>query len=121
MDTSTTGTTGSISKRDLNAGARRARVAQALVTQGGLALIILGLAIFAASGTRSRALYFATLLVPIGWGYAFWSAHQREEKARRAGAWSKEIASKESKRSFAILGAIVGAWIVVAALILYAL
>ena len=123
MDASTTGTTASTSTReparrpDKGAPQRRMRVAQALVMQGGLAVILLGLAAFARQDPRSMALYLATLVVPLGWGYAFWSAHQREEAARREGSWSKASDEKERKRTFGILGAIVVVWVALAILI----
>ncbi|HUR69549.1 MAG TPA: hypothetical protein VM370_09915 [Candidatus Thermoplasmatota archaeon] len=118
MDASTTGAKASISKRnDKGAGARRARVVQALVMQGGLAIILLGLAFFQRSDTRSMLLYLATLVVPIGWGYAFWSAFQREEAARGTGRWDKALAEAERKRTMGILGALVVVWVAAAVLL----
>lgn len=119
MDASTTGAKGSISKRDKGAGARRARVVQVLVMQAGLSAILVALAFFSRDEPRNFWLNLATLLVPIGWGYAVWNAYQRDEAARRAGTWSVGWASAERKRSLGILGIILVAWVAVGMLIFW--
>lgn len=104
----------SMRKADREAGARRARVVQALVMQGGIAVILLGLAWFSRADRQSALLYVATLVIPIGWGYVFWLAYQRDDAARREGRWSKELDATEKKRTFGMLGALFLAWFVLA-------
>lgn len=97
------------------------RVVQALVMQAGLVVILLGLAWFQRRDARSAWLYLATLLVPIGWGYAFWSAHQREERARREGTWSRAFDAVEKKRTLGTLGALIVVWVALAMAIVWLL
>ena len=126
MDASTSGPTGSISKRepthkparDRDAGPRRFRVMQALIMQGVIAIVLLGLVWFQRANQASVLLYLATLVIPIGWGYTFWSAWQRDEAARRDGRATKEFLAAEAKRTKSWLGAIMLAWIVLAAIVL---
>lgn len=124
MDASTSGPTGSISKReptrkaDRDAGPRRFRVMQALIMQGVIAIVLVGLMWFQRAQRGSVLLYLATLVIPIGWAYTFWSAWQRDEAARREGRASKEFLAAEAKRTKSFLGAIMLAWIVLAAIVL---
>lgn len=116
MDAGISGAKESTSKprRDKWAPQRRLRVLQALLMQGGILVILLGLAWLQRRDPQALALYLATLIVPLGWGYAFWSAHQREEAARRDGRWSKESDAREKKRTFGILGVVLVTWVVLA-------
>ena len=117
MDASTTGAKGSISKRsppDKLAGVRRARVAQAMVMQAGLAVIILIMTWLSLGDTRSVALYLSALVVPAAWAYAFWTGHRREEAARDARRWTPELAKKERNRAVGILAGAVALWLAIA-------
>ena len=111
MDASTTGAKGSTSKLERGAGARRARVVQVLVMQGGLVVILLLMAWLARGDRRSMALDLATLIVPLGWGLAIWSAYRRDASARHEGRWSVEWAKTESRRTMGTLGALIVVWI----------
>lgn len=93
---------------------------QSLVTQAGIAVILLGLAWFSRGDPRSVWLYVATLVIPVGWSVVLWSALQREETARGAGSWNKEMAQRERKRSMGMLGALFLGWFILAALIVLA-
>lgn len=112
----TSGPTGSTSRHraDRDAGPRRFRVMQALLMQGAIALILLALVWFQRDDRRSVLLYLATLLIPVGWGYAFWSAWQRDEAARREGRATKDFLAAERKRTMSLLGGIMLAWFVLA-------
>lgn len=118
MVAGTSGAGGSISRRDKGAPARRARVVQALVTQGGLVVVLLGLAWFQRKDRQALALLLATLLVPGVWGFAFWRGFARDEAARREGVWSPAFAAREAKRTYGVLGASVVAWVALALAIL---
>lgn len=107
-------------KRDREGPARRMRVVQALVTQAGIVAILLVLAFFQRADRQALVLYLATLIVPMGWAYAFWSAHQREETGRREGRWERGLAAREQKRTLGILGALVVVWVALAIVVLWA-
>lgn len=82
--------------------------------QAGIAVILLLLTWLSRGDARSMALYLATLIVPAGWSYGFWTGHQREEAARAARSWTPEMAKAERKRGFGILGGAVTLWVAVA-------
>lgn len=119
MDASTTGAKGSTSKRergvpDKHAGVRRARVAQAMVMQAGLGVIILIMTWLSRGDTRTVALYLSALVVPAAWAYAFWTGHRREEAAREERRWTPELAKKERTRAIGILAGAVALWLAIA-------
>lgn len=104
---------------DREAGTRKARVAQALVMQGGLIVILLALAWFERNDRQSLLLYLSTLVIPVGWGYAFWSAHQWEESARREGRWTREADAAQRKKTFGLMGGLVVVWVALAMLVVW--
>lgn len=114
MDASTIGSKGSISKLEKGRGVRKARVLQGLFMQAALALMLLTFAIVARNEPRNMGVFLAFLLVPAGWGYIFWSAHQKEEAARSAGLWTKEWDAALKKRTFRWLGGCVAAALLLA-------
>lgn len=109
------------SARDPDRGPRRLRVMQSLVMQGIIALVLLGMAWFSRDETRWLALYLVTLVVPVGWALVLWNALGREEKARDAGSWTKEMAASERKRGQGMLGILFVGWVVVALAIVWLL
>ena len=100
--------------KDRDAGARRLRVMHALIMQGVIAVVLLGMIWFSRDQPRWIALYVATLIVPAGWSFTLWTALSREESARREGRWTKEMAASEAKRGRAMLGGLFLAWVVIA-------
>lgn len=100
-----------MSKRDLGASQRRFRAAYMLFMQGVIVVALAMLAWFGRGDTRSLLLFGATLVMPIGWGYAVWTAWQREEAARREGRFDLAFAKQERKRGTAIMGVTMALWV----------
>ena len=87
-----------------------------LFMQGVIAAFLLLLAWFSRDDLRSLVVMLGTLVVPAGWSYATWSAWKREESARREGRFDAAFGKKERARGAAVMGASVGAWILVVVL-----
>lgn len=105
--------------KDRDRGPRRLRVMQSLVMQGVISVVLLAMAWFSRNDGKWLWLYVMTLVVPAGWALVLWSALQREEKAREAGLWTKEMAASEKKRGQGMLGALFLGWVVLALAIVW--
>lgn len=116
MDASTTGQKASTRKPkpDRYAGARRARVVQALFMQAGLAALLLVMAAFSWRDREALLLFGVTLLIPLGWGLAFWKAYKRDQTTRDAGMWTPATDKAERQRTFATIGILFAVWIILA-------
>lgn len=104
-------------RRDKTAVVRRARFLQAMFFQGALAVILLTFVLLSWGDAKGMALFGVTLLIPLGWGWAFWDAYRRDDGARREGRWSKDTDAAERKRVFGRLGAIFVVWLVLAGIV----
>lgn len=104
-------------KPDRSAPVRRARVLQALLFQAGLAVILVTFLLLSWGDVQGMLLFGTTLLIPVGWGWAFYDAYRRDEAAREEGRWTRETEKAERKRVFTRLGALFAVWLVLAALI----
>lgn len=82
--------------------------------QAGLAALLLVMVAFNWRDTQSLLLFGSTLIIPVGWGWVFWRAYQRDEAARDAGTWTPEIDRAERKRTFSTLGILFAVWLAIA-------
>lgn len=113
MASNTTGAKGNTSKRDVAAPQRRFRAMYLLFMQGVIVVFLAILAWFSRGDTRALLLLVGTLVVPIGWSYAVWSAWQREEAARAERRFDAAFAKRERARGTAIMGVSMVAWVAI--------
>lgn len=90
---------------------------QAMFFQASLAVLLLAFLLFSWGDRKGMLLFGVTLLIPIGWGWAFWDAYRRDDRARAEGRWSKEVDAAERKRVFGRLAILFVVWLVLAALV----
>lgn len=101
-------------RRDLDAGPRRYSVVYTLVMQGTLVLLLIGLMWFQRDDRKAVLQSASFLVIPVAWAFAVWTAWRREEAARSEGAWGRERAQVEKKRTTGIMGGAVLAAVVLA-------
>lgn len=110
MAAGTSGAKGSISKRDFGAPQRRYRVMYTLLMQGAMVVILLLLAWLSRDDRRMLLLDLVTLVVPLGWAYAVYTAWRRDEAARREKRFDAAFAAAERKRALSIMGVALAVW-----------
>lgn len=86
----------------------------AATTQVGLAVLLLLLAMLTWRDRETSLLFLVTVVVPVGWGFTFWNAWRRDERARADGTWSPAFAQTEQKRAYGLMGLSLLAWAVLA-------
>jgi hypothetical protein len=99
-------------------GARRAQVAQAVLMQAMLGVLLLGLAILYRGDQKRMLLCIAAAIVPAAWAYAMWDAQARDARIRAAGAWTKGSDDRLKRRTYTILGVSVALWLALSVAIL---
>lgn len=91
---------------------------QALFLQAGLAMLLLVIALFSWRDTQAMLLFGVTLVIPVGWGYAFWRAYRKDLAARDAGTWTPQTDREIRKSTFSLIGILFAVWIALAAAVL---
>lgn len=90
-----------------------------LMMQGLVAVLLVGLAYLSRSDAQMARIYLASILIPVGWTGAIWTAFTRGEAARREGTWTKEWDAKERNRTYGIMGGVIAVWIAILAAIVF--
>lgn len=103
-----------MSPRSKGAAAGRAMLMQGLVTQGGLAVVLLLLAFFSRHQPRMMYGMLWSLIVPVSVTAAFLRAHERSRRADARPGTERA----EAKRALTLLGFVVLVWLVGLALLL---
>lgn len=106
-----------MSKRDRGAPQRRFRVMYLLMLQGFIAVMLVVLAFFSANDRRMMLLNLVTLVVPLVWAYALWSAWRRDEAARAADTFDAAFAARERRRGAGLMGGAILVWVALALLV----